>query len=479
MDDSRGHARTYTKKILFVTNAESGQANTILAMALEASTRPQLEAHVASFPILERRVTRLSPTVVFHPLDGVDMKEAMTAQGWVSGTFAHRPRSGVFKAYGRNMALILTAWEGDAYMRICDSIKKIITGLNPDVVVVDFFLNAGFDACYSLNREFVLSSPNTILDVARGQQPWMGWLWRYPMFGTGIPFPIPWKDLPLNIIAGIAFIWKVLTAPEVTKLTKCRNANGLPGRLPMESAPTRATHIISPCVREVDFPLVVPDNLGLYGPIVLDAAPIQVADPGLDQWLSKGETVLMCMGSHFKFSESQVKAILHGFLIAAPHDSNTQFLWKLPDKAQFEDLIEDALKEPRNKDRFKIVDWLDADPTSIMKHPNVIAWVHHGGANSYLEGALVGIPQIILGQWYDLYEMAVRAEYLGIGIYGNKEVAPGIEAVEFGAAVARLVRPGKESNEFRARAKAVAEACRDAGGKRAAVDKLIEIIDGK
>lgn len=75
--------------------------------------------------------------------------------------------------------------------------------------------------------------------------------------------------------------------------------------------------------------------------------------------------------------------------------------------------------------------------------------------------------------------MAVRAEYLGIGIYGNKKVAPDIEAVEFGTAIARLVLPGRESEEFRTRAKAVAEACRKAGGKTAAVDKLIKIIDGK
>jgi hypothetical protein len=53
------------------------------------------------------------------------------------------------------------------------------------------------------------------------------------------------------------------------------------------------------------------------------------------------------------------------------------------------------------------------------------------------------MSHIILAQWYDLYDMAARAEYRGIGIYGNKKVAPDIEAVEFGAAVARLVRPGK------------------------------------
>ena len=90
-----------------------------------------------------------------------------------------------------------------------------------------------------------------------------------------------------------------------------------------------------------------------------------------------------------------------------------------------------------------------------------------------------GVPQIILAQWYDLYDMAVRAEYRGIGIYGNKKVAPDIEAVEFGAAIGRLIKPGEECEGFRMRAKDVAAACRKAGGKRTAVDKLIEIIGSR
>lgn len=90
-----------------------------------------------------------------------------------------------------------------------------------------------------------------------------------------------------------------------------------------------------------------------------------------------------------------------------------------------------------------------------------------------------GLPQIILAQWYDTYEMAVRAEYRAIGVYGNKKVAPDIEAVEFGEAVARLVRPGRDSEGFRARAKAAADACTAAGGKRAAVDRLMEIIQNE
>jgi len=75
--------------------------------------------------------------------------------------------------------------------------------------------------------------------------------------------------------------------------------------------------------------------------------------------------------------------------------------------------------------------------------------------------------------------MAARAEYRGIGVHGNKKVAPEIEAVEFGEAIARVVGPGKESEGFRERAKAVGEVCRKTGGKRAAVDKLLEIVECK
>ena len=189
-------------------------------------------------------------------------------------------------------------------------------------------------------------------------------------------------------MATIALIWKLATAPAITELIKYRNTHGLPGRLPMESTPARAIHVICPGVRETEFPLVLPENIGLYGPIVLDTAPVGLSDPGLYQWLNRGETVLMCMGTHFQYTESQVKAVIEGFLSAMPHGSNTQFLWKLSDRSKFEGLIDEALRDQRVKDRVKIVDWLDADPASIMRHPNVVVWIHHGGANSYFEGAL-------------------------------------------------------------------------------------------
>lgn len=183
-------------------------------------------------------------------------------------------------------------------------------------------------------------------------------------------------------------MWKVVTSPQIAKLNEYRHAHGLQGRLPIPSAQTRAVHVICPGIPEIDFPLVVPDYLGSYGPIVLDTAPVQSSDPELYQWLGRSETVIMSMGTHFHYTESQVEAVITGFLNAVDHDSDTQILWKLSGKSKFESLIQDALKDPRDKKRFRIVGWLEADPGSIMKHPNVVACIHHGGANTFFEAAL-------------------------------------------------------------------------------------------
>jgi hypothetical protein len=78
---------------------------------------------------------------------------------------------------------------------------------------------------------------------------------------------------------------------------------------------SRDSHTICPSVRELDFPLVVPDTLSLYGPIVLDTNPVEAADPELNQWLDRGQTVTMSTGTHFHYTESQVNAVINGFSV--------------------------------------------------------------------------------------------------------------------------------------------------------------------
>jgi hypothetical protein len=112
MNSSNGQADIRTRKILFVTNSESGQANTILAMAHEAATRPHVDVHIASFPVLERRVKKLSPKLNVHPLDGEDMLEVLRAQGVLERDLPHPPTTKSFAAYGRNLVTVMVCWEG-------------------------------------------------------------------------------------------------------------------------------------------------------------------------------------------------------------------------------------------------------------------------------------------------------------------------------------------------------------------------------
>ena len=113
MDTTNDDSTTQTRKILFLTNSESGQANTILAMALEATTRPHVEVHLASFPDLKQRVERLSPKIHFHPLDGKRMGEMMRAPAVAGEMRPHPPTTKSYRPYGRMMEIILATWDGE------------------------------------------------------------------------------------------------------------------------------------------------------------------------------------------------------------------------------------------------------------------------------------------------------------------------------------------------------------------------------
>ena len=111
MDTTKSDATIQTRKILFVTNSEIGQANTILAMALEATTRPHLEAHLASFPVLERRVESLNPEINFHPLDGKAMVEMIPAHGLSEETLSHPPTTKSYEPCGLMFATVFAGWD--------------------------------------------------------------------------------------------------------------------------------------------------------------------------------------------------------------------------------------------------------------------------------------------------------------------------------------------------------------------------------
>ena len=150
---------------------------------------------------------------------------------------------------------------------------------------------------------------------------------------------------------------------------------------------------ICPALPEIDFPLaVIPEEILLCGPIVVPFDPLEESDPELMKWLDNGPTVLINLGSHVVADEKIAREMVSAFRILLDyHDkkggsSNVQVLWKARANGDIQKVIDEIIGKEIKKGRVKVVAWLDAEPVSVLQHPNVVCTVHHGGANSFYEG---------------------------------------------------------------------------------------------
>jgi UDP:flavonoid glycosyltransferase YjiC (YdhE family) len=73
-----------------------------------------------------------------------------------------------------------------------------------------------------------------------------------------------------------------------------------------------------------------------------------------------------------------------------------------------------------------------------------------------------GVPQIILPQWLDLYDYAVRVEWLGHGIYANKGFPAQIDAAQLARAFVRVLTD--EGGALKMKAVEISKACKRGGG---------------
>ena len=247
---------------------------------------------------------------------------------------------------------------------------------------------------------------------------------------------------------------------------------------------------ISPALTEIDFPFVkIPEAILLCGPIVMPFDPLEKSDPALMKWLDNGPTVMINLGSHMVSDEKLAREMSCAFrMLLDYHDkrgsSKIQVLWKAKTEGDIHKVIDEIIGKEMKEGRIKVVAWLDAEPVSILQHPNVVCTVHHGGANSFYEGIWCafliretdylnsaslersGIPHIVLPVWCDTYDYARRAEFLDIGIFGSKTSAPGVRAEEFGRALVRITGDGEEAIKFRTSAKHLKALCRAKGNGR-------------
>jgi len=67
------------------------------------------------------------------------------------------------------------------YVRVVESCEDVINAVNPGIVIVDSHFSAACEACWSLNKRYIINCPMAPLNIARDAQPIWKTLFYYPV----------------------------------------------------------------------------------------------------------------------------------------------------------------------------------------------------------------------------------------------------------------------------------------------------------
>jgi hypothetical protein len=138
---------------------------------------------------------------------------------------------------------------------------------------------------------------------------------------------------------------------------------------------------------EIDFPLsFMPKNVTPCGPIIRNLAAVADTDAELARWLACRPTVVINLGSLYRFDERSADSVLGAIEFLLERVKNVQVLWKLRPLRDGDAWVgEMRMRLGGDGGRVKVVDWVSAEPAAVLASKSVILAVHHGGASSYHE----------------------------------------------------------------------------------------------
>ncbi|KAL4957557.1 diacylglycerol acyltransferase-domain-containing protein [Aspergillus filifer] len=444
-----------TTKVLFLANSEHGQTNIVLAIIHELLVRGGVDVHLASFPVLEKRLEKLlhdneesydadyRSRVHFHPVRGPSNTEIFIRTG-KRGAFHPPGYTGSVLGF-KSLCEDIWGWTENEYVDIYESCVEIIKDVKPSLCAIDFFFLQGRDAAYNAGQTIVLLNTTSLSHIVLGLQKNGAWAWKYPMPGTGFAYPLPIHQIPFNTMAVLKTAKMYHGSGRRREIRDWRIKHKIHGRFPFADGWMPNRLHLSPALKELDWPMDVPDNVVACGPILLPVAPVKTQDPEMFDWLHKAPTVLINLGTLYAPNPSVVLEIATGVksFLSSSAGRNIQVLWKLPKHPHDQDEIYNQSITPLQKeldsDQVRILSWFQVEPLAMLQTGQIVCSVHHGGANSWYEAIQNGVPHVVLPAWQDCYENAARAEWLGIGVYGNKSRAPDISGKELSKGLIKVM----------------------------------------
>ncbi|KAM0246292.1 hypothetical protein ACHAQJ_010264 [Trichoderma viride] len=470
--------------VLVLTDSHHGLCNAHLAaVSALIESYPSVEVHYGSFPALAAKLERIEKNakaknpeakVHWHQFDPPSIVDEIRSQKGGASGIRTPPGLPGLQAFGDMLAFFIAAWSKEAHLKLYRGIVDVIEEVDPAIIILDPWFRPGIDAARNLNRKRAYVSPNALLDNLSIMQPLGAHFWKYPGTASGLPFPVPWKDIPSNIYQQAYILAKVLTSSNIRGKRSWLQEQGLKDAITLPESRNPNVPWIAMSFPEAELPLeYIPDNIRVAGPLVLDAAPAEVQSAELANWVKKAPTMLINLGSAVTYDERMARVMVDA-IIPVLEAEDVQILWKMRKEGEFSDDFLVPAKKYIEDGRLRLESWLEVDPTSLYKTGDIVASVHHGGANCFYETVLAGLPSVVLPQWADHYRFAQTAEYLGVGIWPCQKTAPDWEAAALTEAFIKVLS-GEASVTMRQKAKALSQKGLRYGGDKTAAGLIAKM----
>lgn len=493
------------KAIIFNSTSMPSQFNYMFGMAVELAARKDFSSEVdIYFMTDDTRSELISSTPGLKFLSLGPKAQVQSDLSSVMSNARSAPRDPVAlarisKGFWADPQVILTSIER-SYLHL----KEI----RPMLVVLDQFSRA-LDGAMALRIPYLMCGNEVVPTSKPTDRSALQAFFTVPSMCTGFVGPMSWTQMFKNTTVIVSYLTLLLSSSAIRSQASARrqllNEPKLPFATLDRSFGSDLEHgEIWAMPRSILHPHARYDTVFPVGPTFVAQFEENV-ETNLASWLDEGPVVYINMGTLFKYTDADLHTFAQTMLNLAEDPSSTlsssshsptplitrnkhRFLWKLPQSyhSSLLTLFPSLSKHPR----IRIESWVDY-PHLLLQHPSVLAFVHHGGANSFVESGWYGVPQVVMPMWADCYDTAAQVERLGLGVSSGEREAPrpGVHLFEGMLRELLSTGAGKGTDEpsslyehekleeklkgwmwYKANAERFAEECRLAGGAGAAAD---------
>ncbi|MGD0066155.1 MAG: glycosyltransferase [Streptosporangiaceae bacterium] len=441
-----------TGTILFASLPEAGLINPLLVLAAELSRRGVRDLWFATD---EPRRDEVEATSAAFASLGEVIPE-LSAVSWDDKVYREVTRGSRFRAH---RAVLRQSYRPDLAMAKYRQLEAVVDKVNPAVMVIDSETRFAITLATARRIPYVLSVPFVPSHVLAPYTPLArSYVPRgFPAPHSGLPYDMSFTQRMSNRLFKLRCL-AMLFDPGLARAFRADIALYAELGLPRQSQMTRvdlAELVLCQSVPELDYSIEVPEKVRLVGAMI---PPLpQAPDPELAGWLDAHSSVIYVgLGTITRLTRPEVASLVE---VARRLEGAHHVLWKLP-------AGQHHLLPPSLPGNLRIESWVPSQ-VDVLAHPNVRAFVSHGGSNGFHEGLYFGKPQVVRPLWVDCYDQAVRGQGLGVSL--TLDHPQTIDPDDVTAKLTRVL----DDPSFRHRAERLAARQRAAGGRAAAADLVL------